>query len=203
MFLPPKNPQQVHIGLAFPLPEPLYGQVLSLCPHGEQAQRHPHLTLQPPTEITVAALPFVIARLRHVACGFAPFQVSLGQARTFLPISPVAYLPVEAGAGQCAELHRALGFGPWRRSDRFPFVPHVTLAHNFCAGTNAVPGTSGDVPSGQGDGSAGGQKMGADLAAVARNCADFRGQFEARYLTVTRFDEYSHRVLTTVELGQS
>ncbi len=58
-----------------------------------------------------------------------PFTVALGEARTFAPLSPVAYLSVTEGEAPLAELARLVSSGPLAHTPAFEYVPHVTLVY--------------------------------------------------------------------------
>jgi 2'-5' RNA ligase len=48
---------------------------------------------------------------------------------TFRPISPVVFVPLGQGIGECERLERAVRSGPLARDVKFPYHPHVTVAH--------------------------------------------------------------------------
>jgi 2'-5' RNA ligase len=50
---------------------------------------------------------------------------------TFRPVSPVVYVQVADGAGQCAQLERRVRSGVLQSRRRFPYHPHVTVAHQL------------------------------------------------------------------------
>ncbi len=49
---------------------------------------------------------------------------------SFRPVSPVVFLNVEDGFGDCVNLHRQLQSGPLERELPFAYHPHVTVAHD-------------------------------------------------------------------------
>ena len=71
------------------------------------------------------------AHLTRIAAGHAPFKIRLRGAETFRPVSPVVYVALEAGAEQCAALESELRVGALRAEARFPFHPHITVAHDL------------------------------------------------------------------------
>jgi 2'-5' RNA ligase len=94
----------------------------------------PHVTLIPPINVREADLPAVLGLLRAAATSVpSELALAIGPTATFLPDSPVLYLRV-AGAsvddGRLARIRTALQVGPFDRPDRWPFVPHVTLAQD-------------------------------------------------------------------------
>ncbi len=91
----------------------------------------PHITLIPPVNLPEAEVDAVLAMVGEVASAVAPFQVRLGPVATFAPVTPVAYLTVdapEADLARLADLHRALRAGRLDRPDTFPYTPHCTVA---------------------------------------------------------------------------
>jgi hypothetical protein len=70
----------------------------------------------------------VIEEIRHVAGTFDPLRIELSGPATFAPVTPVAYLPVGGDSDQLLDLRSQLLFGPLERPDRYPYVPHVTVA---------------------------------------------------------------------------
>jgi len=73
----------------------------------------------------------VRTHLRAVATRHAPFVVALAGTDTFRPISPVVFVAVTEGAEGCAVLHESVVGGPLAQQMRFPFHPHVTIAHDL------------------------------------------------------------------------
>lgn len=122
------------VGVSIPVPEP-YGSEL------EGWRRHfgdplgalvpAHITLLPPTQLPGAVVPMAEERLREVAAGYRAFDVMLRGTATFHPISPVVFLPVVRGIGDCERLQRAVRTGPLGRPLSFPYHPHVTVAQHL------------------------------------------------------------------------
>ena len=50
---------------------------------------------------------------------------------TFRPTSPVVYVQVARGVGECEVLEAAVRSGPLEREIDFPYHPHVTVAHDI------------------------------------------------------------------------
>ena len=70
------------------------------------------------------------SHVREVARQQEPFTVTIAGTGTFRPVSPVVFLNVEAGFGECVSLHRQLQSGPLERELPFAYHPHVTVAHD-------------------------------------------------------------------------
>ncbi|MDQ1726952.1 MAG: hypothetical protein QOK14_997 [Frankiaceae bacterium] len=122
-----------NIGVAIGIPDPFKTQLQ------EARERYgdpnasdvpPHVTLLPPTLVEGLQLPIVEQHLRKVALARAPFDLLLRGTGTFRPVSPVVFVMVAAGVSDCEEIERAVRGGPIRRQVKFPYHPHVTVAHD-------------------------------------------------------------------------
>lgn len=122
------------IGVAIGIPEP----------HGRELQGWrerlgdpnakrivPHITLLPPTEVDSAVLPTIEEHLRQLAMTKQSFEIRLRGSATFLPVSPVVFVPLVQGIGECEQLEADVRTGPLARELRFPYHPHVTVAHDL------------------------------------------------------------------------
>lgn len=88
-----------------------------------------HLTLVPPVNVREDRIPDALAVLRDAAQRTRPITVRLGPPATFLPVNPVAYLPVSgAGLDDVHRLRDLVFRPPLERSLTWSFVPHVTVA---------------------------------------------------------------------------
>ncbi|HET6967669.1 MAG TPA: 2'-5' RNA ligase family protein [Ornithinibacter sp.] len=91
----------------------------------------PHVTLLPPTAIDDGAMEEFLEHLGAVSAGAEPFRMVLSGTGTFRPVSPVVFVQVSLGIGQCEALERAVRSGPVQRLLDFPYHPHVTVAHHL------------------------------------------------------------------------
>jgi 2'-5' RNA ligase len=125
-----------NLGVAIAIPEP-HASVLSGWRErvGDTEGRRipPHVTLLPPTRIPPDAMPDVEAHLAEVARGGEPFEIHLSGTGTFRPVSDVVFVVVAAGIAQCEQLERQVRSGPLQRDTKFPYHPHVTVAHDIDA----------------------------------------------------------------------
>lgn len=124
------------IGVAIDIPEP-WGTYLRKCRAATgdpQADLVPtHLTLLPPTELADGAVPEVTGHLARVATGHPPFTLHLRGTGTFRPVTAVVFVAVAEGIGQCERLAADVRSGPLEREQKFPYHPHVTVAHDVPA----------------------------------------------------------------------
>ena len=123
---------RLRLGVVLLIPPPLDGELNALrraLGDGTYGRVPVHLTLVPPVNVNQERFADVLAVLRQAAAATRPFPVHLGPPATFLPASPVLYLPV-AGAGRAEiySLRERVFQEPLARPLSWPFVPHVTLA---------------------------------------------------------------------------
>jgi 2'-5' RNA ligase len=91
----------------------------------------PHVTLLPPTAIDDDSMEKFLEHLVAVSTGAEPFRMVLSGTGSFRPVSPVVFVQVSLGIGQCEALERAVRSGPVERLLDFPYHPHVTVAHHL------------------------------------------------------------------------
>jgi 2'-5' RNA ligase len=125
------------IGVAIPIPEP-HGRELQSWreqfgdPLAKQIPTH--ITLLPPTVVSVEALPGIEEHLRTVADTAEPFAIHLRGTGTFRPVSPVVFVTVAEGIAGCELVEAAVRAGPLgHRGLEFAYHPHVTVAHDVAA----------------------------------------------------------------------
>ncbi|MEC5181359.1 2'-5' RNA ligase family protein [Arthrobacter sp. CG_A4] len=70
------------------------------------------------------------SHVREVARRQEPFTVTIAGTGSFRPVSPVVFLNVEDGFGDCVSLHQQLQAGPLECELPFAYHPHVTVAHD-------------------------------------------------------------------------
>jgi 2'-5' RNA ligase len=122
------------IGVAVAIPEPWGTQLQDYRTSvGDlTATRIPtHITLVPPTEIDDLHTPEVEKHLEEVAAELETFRVHLRGTGTFRPVSPVVFVTLVEGISRCEQLALALRRGPLDVQLRFPYHPHVTVAHDL------------------------------------------------------------------------
>ncbi len=122
------------IGVAISIPAP-YGEQLRSCraAFGDpQASSVPtHVTLLPPTEVEPSSRDLVHDHLVKVAEAVDPFWIRLRGTATFRPVSPVVFVALVSGIGECELLEQAVRSGPLARQLQFYYHPHVTVAHHL------------------------------------------------------------------------
>jgi 2'-5' RNA ligase len=131
------DPRSVRLGVAFDIPEPWGSQLTRRRVRaGDPLAKYvpAHLTLLGPTDVDRAALSGVEEHLATVAAEHPPYTLHLRGTGTFRPVTEVVFVAVAAGISECEQLAAAIGaVDPLRRETKFPYHPHVTVAHDVPA----------------------------------------------------------------------
>ena len=85
----------------------------------------------PPIDVPSGPTAAVVEHLSTVAAASEPFELRLRGTGTFRPTSPVVFVCVVAGISGCERLAANARSGPLRSTPRFPYHPHVTIAHGL------------------------------------------------------------------------
>ncbi|GAA3620633.1 2'-5' RNA ligase family protein [Streptomyces fenghuangensis] len=126
----------VTLGVSIAVPEP-YGSLLQQrrAGFGDSAAHGipTHVTLLPPTEVDAVCRPEIEEHLARVAAAGRAFPMRLSGTDTFRPLSPVVFVQVVEGSSACGWLQERIRAedGPLARDLRFPYHPHVTVAHGI------------------------------------------------------------------------
>lgn len=134
MFLPERRSYEEWLGVVIAVPEPwnsIITEIRQSIGDPMALSVPPHVTILPPLAVPGDRREQVFEHLRQVAEQGRPFQISLRGVSTFQPVSSVAFLQVDKGAKQCAQLAEDVRSGPLDYSLRFPYHAHVTLAQNL------------------------------------------------------------------------
>jgi 2'-5' RNA ligase len=130
--LPPRGPEQARIGIAIAVPEPYASQLQDArAAAGDPLAGAipPHVTVVGPTVVDDSVMPAVVEHLEKVAGELAPFRVHLRGTATFRPVSPVVFVSLVEGIGECELLEELARSGVLAQDLRFNYHPHVTVAH--------------------------------------------------------------------------
>jgi 2'-5' RNA ligase len=119
------------VGLLIRVPPP-FGPVLDAYRRSLEGRLEvpAHITLVPPTEVPEQGMEQLLAAVGAVARAHPPFVVHVRGTGTFRPVSPVVFAVVVEGISACEALEADLRCGALAGSRRFPYHPHVTLAHD-------------------------------------------------------------------------
>jgi 2'-5' RNA ligase len=120
--------ERLGVALLFPAEASAAVDVLRRALGADDVERlPPHLTLVPPVNVHHDELEDARELLRDAARRTEPFRLTLGPARTFLPINPVLYLEVGGDVPFVDTLRDRIFRPPLERNLTWPFQPHVTL----------------------------------------------------------------------------
>ncbi len=122
------------IGISVAVPEPWGRQLQDYrVALGDQSARliPTHVTLVPPYEVSEGEFAEVLEHLEAVAAAAEPFRVHLRGTGTFRPVSPVVFVNVVDGIAACEQIAAQLRGGLADADLRFPYHPHVTVAHEL------------------------------------------------------------------------
>ncbi len=123
----------------------LIGVAISVpAPHGQELRQYrasfgdelavsvpTHVTLLPPTEVSLSDFDAIENHLAQAARSTVAFPITLAGSASFRPISPVVYVKLTVGSAECAELEQIIRRGPLKRDLHFDYHPHVTVAHHL------------------------------------------------------------------------
>lgn len=126
--------EMVRIGVSFPIPEPYAARLTRARVEAGDPLAHavpPHITLVPPTDVLGTDLAAVEQQLSAVAATHAPFIVELSGTGSFRPVSPVVFVQLRTGSRECSRLQQEVNAGVLTQELRFPYHPHVTIAHQL------------------------------------------------------------------------
>ena len=57
----------------------------------------------------------------------APFEVTLGEVESFIPLTPTVFIRVAGGAYRMRELHEEMNHGALAYREPWPYMPHLTI----------------------------------------------------------------------------
>jgi 2'-5' RNA ligase len=86
-----------------------------------------HVTLLPPRCMQgdeADALDY----LKQACLDLEPFEITLGEVETFIPITPTLFIRVLEGARKMIEIHSRLNRAGLESLEQWPYMPHLTIA---------------------------------------------------------------------------
>src|ERR1700747_1355658 len=95
--------------------------------HPELPHLAAHLTILPPRKL-LGTESAIIEELLEVCRDVEPFEVTLGEVETFLPVTPTVFIRVAHCAVRMQELHDHLNRSGVCCTEELPYVPHLTIA---------------------------------------------------------------------------
>jgi 2'-5' RNA ligase len=85
-----------------------------------------HLTILPPRLLQSSELSALEA-LEEVCSRMEPFEVTLADVETFVPVTPTVFIRVGQGAFPMQELHDRLNKVALAAEEEWPYMPHLTI----------------------------------------------------------------------------
>jgi 2'-5' RNA ligase len=94
--------------------------------HPELPHLAAHVTLLPP-RFLCGPEPAALAALEKLCKEVEPFEVSLGEVETFIPVTPTVFIRVAHAAYRMRELHDLLNTSALLCHEEWPYMPHLTI----------------------------------------------------------------------------
>ena len=85
-----------------------------------------HLTILPPRPLQ-GSENSALQVLERICGHEEPFEVTLGDVETFIPVTPTVYIRVDGAAGRMSELHSKLNTEALAFKEEWPYIPHLTI----------------------------------------------------------------------------
>ena len=85
-----------------------------------------HLTILPP-RLLQGSESEALQVLERICGGEEPFEVTLGDVETFVPVTPTVYIRVDGAAARMRELHSKLSTEALAFQEEWPYIPHLTI----------------------------------------------------------------------------
>ena len=95
--------------------------------HPELPHLAAHLTILPP-RLLQGSEDRAIQALEENCRDLDPFEVTLGEVETFIPVTPTVFIRVAHAAVRMQELHDQLNRDGVCCTEQLPYVPHLTIA---------------------------------------------------------------------------
>jgi 2'-5' RNA ligase len=94
--------------------------------HPELPHLAAHVTLLPPRCLHSSEAE-ALGCLERYCQRVEPFEVSLGEVETFIPVTPTVFIRVAHAAYRMRELHDLLNVDGLAGSEQWPYMPHLTI----------------------------------------------------------------------------
>ena len=85
-----------------------------------------HVTLLPPRYLS-SDENTALETAKEVCQDVEPFEVSLGEVETFIPVTPTVFIRVAHAAYRMRELHDQLNINGLAYEEEWPYMPHLTI----------------------------------------------------------------------------
>jgi 2'-5' RNA ligase len=95
--------------------------------HPELPHLAAHLSILPPRRLQGSEAD-AIRDLEEACRDAEPFEVTLGEVETFLPVTPTVFIRVAHAASRMQDLHDHLNRAGVCCTEELPYIPHLTIA---------------------------------------------------------------------------
>ena len=85
-----------------------------------------HLTILPP-RLLAGAEHEAVEQIESVCRTVEPFEITLGEVETFMPVTPTVFIRVAHAAYRLRELHDRLNTAALHFHEPWPYMPHLTI----------------------------------------------------------------------------
>jgi len=85
-----------------------------------------HVTILPPRALQGGELS-ALETLEDICSQAEPFEVTLGDVETFVPVTPTVFIRVAHAAHRLRELHDRLNVHELAAQEEWPYMPHLTI----------------------------------------------------------------------------
>jgi 2'-5' RNA ligase len=85
-----------------------------------------HVTILPPRRLQGGQLA-ALETLEDICSQAEPFEVTLGDVETFIPVTPTVFIRVAHGAHRMRDLHDRLNTKALTAVEEWPYMPHLTI----------------------------------------------------------------------------
>ena len=85
-----------------------------------------HLTILPPRQLQGSELS-ALETVEEICSRVEAFEVVLGEAETFVPVTPTVFIRVAHAAYRMRELHDRLNVEALLSQEEWPYMPHLTI----------------------------------------------------------------------------
>jgi 2'-5' RNA ligase len=95
--------------------------------HPAHTHADAHVTILPPRPLRGSEAQ-ATALLTEICRSIIPFEVTMGDVETFVPLTPTVFIRVARGAYRLRELHETLNRDVLSFDEPWPYMPHLTIA---------------------------------------------------------------------------
>ena len=100
--------------------------------HPAHTHADAHLTILPPRQLRGTEQQ-ALDLLTEVCRATAPFEVTMGDVESFVPLTPTVFIRVAHGAYRMRELHDRMNLDGLHCDEPWPYMPHLTVVKSDTA----------------------------------------------------------------------